>query len=302
MLRAPRAASPSRRAGPLLLAAALLASACDRSPALPAVGPVRVAEGALAEPLREAGLDADRIAAAARTALARAGFPEGDGEKALRVRIDVLSVRLAPPRAAGGTSSVEVVVEVGLTPPAGGQGTAHRESAAGAAPLAGDVAGAWSAALADATRRAAEGLAIDLAQEKKSVEQLIADLDGRDPRVREAAVRVLADRRSPAAVPALIARLGDADPEVRHRAVGALAQIRDARAVGPLIDVSRRGDPAFTARLARIIGDIGGSEARGYLQTLEAGHVDPQVQAAARDALADMDRRAADAAGAAAAK
>jgi hypothetical protein len=62
--------------------------------------------------------------------------------------------------------------------------------------------------------------------------------------------------------------------------------------VGPLIDYSRRNDDgAHTARFARIVGDIGGSEARGYLQTLESGHIDPRVRAAAREALEDMDER-----------
>ena len=60
----------------------------------------------------------------------------------------------------------------------------------------------------------------------------------------------------------------------------------------PLIDYSRRNDDgAHTARFARIIGDIGGNEARGYLLTLESGHMDPRVRAAAREALQDLEQR-----------
>jgi hypothetical protein len=301
---APRASSRAAPVRALATVAALaaLGAGCQGSPSLPKIGPVRVAEGALADPLREAGLSADGIGAAARDALAAAGFREGDAATALRVRVDVLSVRLAPPRPGSTAATVEVVVELAVSPASGQEGAAQRESAAGAAPLQGDSAGAWSAAVAQGARLAAEALAIGFAQEKKPVEALIADLDAGDARVREAAVRVLADRRSAAAVPALVARLQDPDPDVKHRAVGALAQIRDPRAVGPLIDVARRGDPALASRLAHIIGDIGGPEARGYLLTLEAGHPDPKVAAAAREALRDLDRRAAEAAGAAASK
>jgi hypothetical protein len=297
-----RASSGAGAVRALVAALAALAAGCQGSTSLPKIGPVRVAEGALADPLREAGLSSEAIAAAARDALAGAGFREGDAATALRVRVDVLSVRLAPPRAGSTAATAEVVVELAVSPASGQEGADQRESAAGAAPLQGDSARAWSGAVAQGARLAAEALAIGFAQEKKSVEALIADLDAHDARVREAAVRVLAERRSAAAVPALVARLQDPDPDVKHRAVGALAQIRDPRGVGPLIDVARRGDPALASRLAHIVGDIGGPEARGYLLTLEAGHPDPKVAAAAREALRDMDRRAAEAAGAAASK
>ena len=120
--------------------------------------------------------------------------------------------------------------------------------------------------------------------------------------MRDHAVRVLADRRSSAAVPALLDRLKDEDRRVVHRAVGALAQIGDERAVPALIELSRSGDPPLTARIARIIGDIGGAEAEGYLLTLEAGHPDPRVRTAAREALAELDARAADRKGSVAAR
>lgn len=279
-------------------ALALLVAGCQRG-GLPEVGTVRVAQGALSDPLREAGLTGEALERAARDGLAAAGFGLSGGEKAHRARLDVVAVRLAP----GGTLTqppqVQIAVELVLSPPPGRELPEHRGAGAGAAPFSSGVQGAWSGALADATREAASALAVAVRAEAKTPEALIADLDAPDARVREAAIRVLAERRNPAAVPALVARLADPDVEVRHRAVGALALIRDPRAVGPLIDVSREGDPAFTARLARIIGDIGGSEARGYLLTLEAGHEDGRVRSAAREALAEMDRRSADAAQAA---
>ena len=72
----------------------------------------------------------------------------------------------------------------------------------------------------------------------------------------------------------------------------ALARIGDRRAVAPIIDFSLRlDDGRHTARYARIVGDIGGGEARGYLLTLESGHVDPEVRAAAREAVAELEAR-----------
>jgi len=49
--------------------------------------------------------------------------------------------------------------------------------------------------------------------------------------------------------------------------------------------------------VARIIGDIGGREAEGYLLTVEAGHPDSRVRRAAREALGEMRARAREARG-----
>jgi HEAT repeat protein len=166
----------------------------------------------------------------------------------------------------------------------------------------GDPRRAWRAAAERATRQAADGLALAFAEDAKPLEEVIADLSSEDVRLRDHAVRVLAERRSPAAVPALLERLKDEDRRVVHRAVGALAQIGDERAVSPLIELSRSGDPSLTARVARIIGDIGGPEAEGYLLTLEAGHPDPRVRTAARAALQDLEARAAERKGSVAAR
>lgn len=280
------------------LAAALvaaLAGGCDRRQRSVNIVSLRVAQSALAEPLSEAGLEPAALETAARGALSAAGFAMGDGPRPRRARVEVVSVRLAP--GGGAAPRVEVMVEIELSPVEDGKaGGAVRETGTGSAPLgAAAPAAAWRAALGSASREAAEALALGLAEEAKPIEAVIRDLAASDARVRQRAVRVLAERRSREAVPALLERLGDPDPEVVHRTVGALAQIRDPRAVGGLIDVSRRGDGAFTARLARLIGDIGGAEARGYLLTLESGHGDPRVRYAAHEALDEMARAAASA-------
>ncbi len=279
----------------MAVAAALLAAtpACRRGAAPATIASVRVADGALAEPLREAGLDAATLELAARAALGDAGFRLVEGERSYRARVDVLGVRLAPDGFAGSAPRVEIAIELQLAPTHPDAGDLVRESSTATATLAGRTPReAWRTAFGAAAADAARGLALGFAAEAKPLDALLADLGAGDARVRDHAIRVLADRRSPEAVPALLERLRDGDPEIVQRAVGALAQIGDRRAVGPLIEVAQGGDPALTARVARIVGDIGGPEAEGYLLTLEAGHPDPAVRRAAREALADLSARA----------
>lgn len=278
-----------------LAAAALLASGCTRGPGPLHVTSVRAADGAAAGPLREAGLDLAALEGSARDGLVAAGFALGEGSRPHRVRVDLLAVRFAPARP-GAAARVEVTVELELVPAEDGPGTSAREAGTGSAPLAGPrPADAWRSAMALAARRAADGLRQAAAAAIRPVPQVIRDLEASDPRQRARAVQALAERRATEAVPALVKRLDDPDADVAQLAVGALAQLRDPRAVGPLIELSGRGDAAFTARLARIIGDVGGSEAEGYLLTLSSGHPDPTVRAAAREALDELRARARDA-------
>jgi hypothetical protein len=281
----------ARYVQPVKLLAALaivLALACQRGPGPVHVEAIRVAKGALADAMREAGIDDAALETSARAALGAARFRLEPGQRAYRAGVDVLSVRIVP---GDGGARVEVTVEIELAPVRGEAATV-REAGTGSRPISNaSPAEAFRAALDEGSARAAEALALAFAAEEKPAERLIEDLAAPDPRVRDHAVRALAERRSAAAVPALIQRLQDPDPDVVQRAIGALAQIRDPRAVGPLIDASRRGDPGFTASVARVIGDVGGPEAEGYLLTLESGHPDPRVRHAAHDALAEMSAR-----------
>jgi HEAT repeat protein len=191
-----------------------------------------------------------------------------------------------------------VTAELVLAPVARGASPPLRQSATAAVPLpaGGPAREGWLAALRQAAQRASEGLALAVAAADKPEGTLIADVSAKDPRVREHAIRALGERRSRAAVPALVDRLDEEEPRLAHLVLGALAQIGDERAVPALIDVSRGGDAALTARLARYIGDIGGTEAEGYLLTLASGHADRRVRKAAREALEDMTARAEEAA------
>lgn len=280
----------------LAATAVLLAAACTRGgPGSVHVVSVRVTGTAFGDALREAGIDEATLEAAGREGLAGAGFRPGEGKRPHRAEVSVTSVRFVAPESPGASPRVEAAVEIALSPAEPGQGGTARETGTSAVAVSGsDPQRAWRTAIQRAARQAADGLALAYAEEGKTIDALVADLSSEDARIRDHAVRILADRKSPAAVPALLERLKDEDRRVVHRAIGALAQIGDERAVPPLIELSRSGDPALTARVARIIGDIGGGEAEGYLLTLEAGHPDPRVRAAAREALADLEARAAD--------
>jgi hypothetical protein len=281
-----------------LVALGLLGVGCP-CPSGPEVVHVRslqlLGDSAGAGALGEAGLDRAAVEDAVRSALASAGFQIGDGRCPHAVGIDIAALRLAPGGSVG--PRAELALEVVLRPAEDGPAP-HSEVGSASVPLAAfgnRPRDAWKRALADASQRAATGLAAALRAEAKTVDGLVADLSAKDPRVREEAVRVLGERKSRQAVPALIDRLGKEDARVVLRIVAALAQIGDERAVPALIDLGHESDPATSLSLVRFIADIGGAEAEGYLLTLASGHPDPRVRDAAREALDELARRAKDA-------
>src|SRR5439155_952710 len=117
----------------------------------------------------------------------------------------------------------------------------------------------FSAAVEGALRDAVTGLAAQLDARGKTDDALLKDLSSADARVRDYAIRVLADRRSPAAVPQLIARLQDANPEVARRAAGALIAIGDRRAVTPLIEMTRHRHAEDVGPILYAIASLGGA-------------------------------------------
>src|SRR5207237_4872149 len=101
---------------------------------------------------------------------------------------------------------------------------------------------AFRAALDDASR----GLVWQVDARKKTDRELVDDLTAQDARLRDYAVRALADRRNPAVVPQLLNRLSDDNPVIALRAIGALVAIGDRRAVDPLIEMTRKTKPQVT--------------------------------------------------------
>ena len=147
---------------------------------------------------------------------------------------------------------------------------------------------ALAAALQDAVAAAHLHL---LAADKKDA-ALVKDLSSGDTRVREYAVRVLAERKNPAVTSALLERLSASEPEVVRRAIGGLVELRETRAVPALIDLTHGKDPSFVREILFAVGSIGGDEAEAYLYTVAAGHDLPAIQEAAQQALEELQARA----------
>jgi hypothetical protein len=278
-----------------LAAAAVVAVvwATRRAPQAPGIASLALARGQAAPALAEVGVAPAEVEGLARTALGDAGFRlTGDDRSGFQARVEVLAVRLVVGPDDTPFCQVAVALELTARGDDGGQGAGEARALAeigrGESPAAAAPSVAWRAALEGALREAAAQMVIGVAASEKPTTGLVADLDAADPRVRERAVAVLGERRAREAVPALITLLSAAEPRLADLAAGALAQIRDERAVGPLIDVSRRRNPGEQARFARLIGDIGGSQARGYLATLAAGAAEPEVRSAAEEALREL--------------
>jgi hypothetical protein len=131
----------------------------------------------------------------------------------------------------------------------------------------------------------AEAGGLQLAAVDRPDAALLQDLQSQDERVREFALRVLAERRNPAAAPLLIRQLQDEDAQVARQAMGALVEMKERSAIPTLIDLVKDRDTGFMQEVVFAIGEIGGSEAEAYLFTVAQGHDRPDVQAAAQQAL-----------------
>ena len=145
---------------------------------------------------------------------------------------------------------------------------------------------AMRAALQSVLRQVTESAVLQLVALERADDALVADLQAADTRVREYALRTLAERKHPSTAPLLIERLkdtGDADA-VRHT-IGALAEMKAKSAVPALIDLARGRDSSFLQEIVFAVGEIGGPEAEAYLYTVAQGHDTPSVQAAAQQAL-----------------
>lgn len=226
---------------------------------------------------------------------------------AARVRLEIEQARrtlapapnVAPGQVAPEREMADVAVSIELTLP-GAAGETERLLAEGQArrPTGADDAldpaargAAFDASLDAALHEAVVALNYQIESRRKSDTALVADLSSPDPRLRDYAIRVLADRRSPAAVPSLVLRLQDDNEDVARRAVGALVAIGDRRAVRPLIDITRKRRPEQVRPILYALGSLGGPEAEAFLYTLESGSPDEEVRRAAHDAFADLRAR-----------
>jgi hypothetical protein len=140
-------------------------------------------------------------------------------------------------------------------------------------------------ALQRALTQVSEAAGLQMAAADREDAALLQDLQLQDERVREFALRVLADRRNPAAAPLLVRQLQDEDPQVVRQAIGALVEMKARDAVPALIELVKDREIGFVQEVVFAIGEIGGTEAEAYLFTVAQGHDQPDVQAAAQQAL-----------------
>lgn len=162
----------------------------------------------------------------------------------------------------------------------------------GEIPENGESADARSKAMKSALSSALEQIVASadllLAAQDKSDKDLEKDLKASDSRVKEFAIRTLAERGNPVVVDALLERLHGSDPEEIHRSIGALVEMHEKRAVPALIDLAKNRDPAFMREIVFALGTIGGDDAEAYLFTVAQGSDQPEVQAAAEEAMKEL--------------
>jgi len=151
----------------------------------------------------------------------------------------------------------------------------------------------------EAMVHAVEGVLEDIAAEAGALvkassqkdDVLVKALESTDARVRGYAVKVLAERRHPAAVPPLLEQLKAEDLDLVRGAIGALVELRDPRAVPVMIDACHARDNLFQREVVFALGAIGGDEAEAYLYTMAQGHDEPVIRASAQQALDELKAR-----------
>src|SRR5262249_26294256 len=146
-------------------------------------------------------------------------------------------------------------------------------------------------ALGSALDELVTSAALQLAALDKRDSDLGKDLRSRDVRVRQCAIRVLADRKNPAVEPALLEELKSCEIDSVRRAISGLVELKDARAVPALIDLGRGQDLNFLREIVFALGAIGGEEAEAYLYTVAQGHDDPEIRESAQQALRELRAR-----------
>lgn len=227
---------------------------------------------------------------------------EAKGVRPFHCRFEIVFTKESQGSGDGGLPGEQTRAEVGVSLELRRAVSPVRYQAAGMGRAAfggeepGARARAFRLALDEALAQVIEAQVLQLSAEEKDEAALLEDLKQRDPRVRDYAVRVLAERRNVAAVPALIERLSDTNQEVWMRAAGALRAIGDPRAVPALIELTQGKDAQVVVALIGVIAGIGGNDAEAFLFTLASGHPDEQVREVAQKAQDDMRARDAGAA------
>ncbi len=117
---------------------------------------------------------------------------------------------------------------------------------------------------------------------------LVASIGAEDPAARAAAVRLLARRRNPAALPVLLKRLESDDLSALRRTIGLLVDLKEPAAVSRIIDASRARSAVVQREVVFALAAIGGDEAEAYLDVVATGSDDPLLKASAEKALEEL--------------
>jgi cellulose synthase operon protein C len=137
----------------------------------------------------------------------------------------------------------------------------------------------------EASVRAAAALALGNSRHPDASSFLLGHLDDADPEVRQAVIAALEDLGDPRAVVPLIGRIQEQRASLRRQAALALGALGDARAVGALIVALADADAGVRTAASSALGKLKARDAVWSLGTLLERESDPEVQAAALDAL-----------------
>lgn len=138
---------------------------------------------------------------------------------------------------------------------------------------------------AEASVRASAALALGNSRSSEASSFLLGHLDDADPEVRHAVIAALEDLGDPRAIVPLIGRIQEQRASLRRQAALALGALGDARAVAALIVALADADAGVRMAAASALGKLKASDAVWSLGTLLEREPDPEVQAAALDAL-----------------
>lgn len=114
---------------------------------------------------------------------------------------------------------------------------------------------------------------------------VVVGLGSASREVQLEAVDACGERKLGACTDPLIAMVRKDDLELRDRAVGALGKIGDKRAVRPLTEVSKFGELDELPKVLDAVAQIGGAEARAYLEFVAAGHDRKEMRELAKKQL-----------------
>lgn len=271
-----------------LCLAVVFASACQRG-SRPPIGPINVDafEGGEVVSMTPENLR-ERVVAqlnGARFELLKGAAPEGVHPWKVTV-----AAGLAEPDPESKSLDVQVVLGFDARGADGFETRAHDRR-----PLpSSDVEGIQEAlrlALDQALSRAAREAhaSIDLAPGNDEV--LVGKLKDADEAVREAALRLLVQRRNVSALDPLLEWLKADDLARVRQAVGLLVELRAPGAVNALIAAAERRGPVVQREVLFAVGSIGGEDAEAYLDLVASGHDDPAWRALAEQLLSELRAR-----------